>query len=79
MNSQEITLRIVMVPNMPETIHGVSFPDPADPTRFTVRLNGADPEDRRAKALAHEWQHIRNGDHDKPNAADQIEAKPHGK
>lgn len=77
MSAAEITLRVVLVPDMPETIHATSCPDPKQAGRFIVLMNGRDTAERQAEALAHEWQHIINGDHYSEATVEQIEAEQH--
>lgn len=73
---RNIIIRAIIVPDMPETIHGASYPDKGG---YTIMLNGSDTEERREESFLHECRHIWRGDHARESAADDIERQTHRK
>lgn len=72
---QEITIRVIVEPDLPEAIHGVSYPKGDG---YMVILNGSDTAERQEEAFLHELRHIWRGDHEKAATADMIEKEVAG-
>ena len=62
---QTLTIRVMTIPKLPETVHGLCAPEnPRNPDgKFLIWLNGNDSEYQQTETFIHEMLHIWHGDH----------------